>query len=445
MNNKNLALLAAIAAVIILGLACNKKTTDPEPPALVVSPLSLDFGSDFYGLQVFISNGGNATLNWSISNQTPDWYSYFPGGGSIDAETDTVNVFVSRLGMDGELADTLTISSNGGTALVEILMQVPTSPTLSVYPTQLDFGADRASGSFLIINAGPGQLDWNITEDMEWLELAPTDGSTTQEIDTIEMTITRPHLTNDDLNGIISITSNGGSRSVEVAARDTVYVSEGIYTVLRLERTITRHSHMGYQRVDMIEASFDSIYAPCEPVFPMAADSVSCEDYVLSWNEELGRFQYSQTMPRVFLNEGGLYNFVIDGNELIPSFADSITFPDLAPYITSPLDSADFPRNEDLPVAWSDTGAGTIALVVVPLSDSICGVPFDLTGFGWLFFETENDGDFDITVPALSTLSPGEYKIYLFNYNAHDITAAGYDLRSFILAGSTSYVTIQLQ
>lgn len=445
MNNKNLASLAAIAAVIILGLACNKKTTDPEPPLLMVSTQSLDFGSDLYGLQIIISNGGGSPLNWSIADQPSTWYSYYPSEGAIDSGSDTVNVFVDRVGSVGELGDTLTISSNGGTALVEILMQVPTAPTLSVYPTQLDLGADHSTGSLQIINAGPGQLDWNITEDLEWLELAPTGGSTTQEIDTIEVTITRPHLTNDDLNGIISVTSNGGSRSVEVAARDTVFTSEGIYTVLKLERTITRHSHMGYQRVDMIEASFDSIYAPCDPVFPMTADSVYCEDYVLLWDSDLNRFRYEQTMPRIFLDEGGLYNFVVDGNQQIPSFADSIMFPDLAPYITSPADSADFPRNEDLAVAWSDTGAGTIALAVISLSDSICGLPFDLTGFGGLFFETENDGDFDITVAALSTLRPGEYKICLFNDNAHDISAAGYDLRSFIIAGSRSYVTVFLQ
>ena len=82
---------------------------------------------------------------------------------------------------------------------------------------------------------------------------------------------------------------------------------------------------------------------------------------------------------------------------------------------------------------------------MISLSDSICGLPFDLTGFGGLFFETENDGDFDITVAALSTLRPGEYKICLFNDNAHDISAAGYDLRSFIIAGSRSYVTVFLQ
>jgi len=445
MCNKNLTSLAVFTALIILALSCDKNSTQPDTPLLSVSPASLDFGPDQYGLQIFLNNGGGAALDWTIDTQSPTWFSSHPGQGSIVLETDTVNVFVNRAGLQGEYADTLTISSNGGSARVEILMQVPASPTLSVYPTRLDFGSDSETGFFQILNAGPGQLDWNIAEDIEWLELAPASGSTTQESDTIEITVIRPHLTNEELAGSVLITSNGGTRTIEVVARDTVYISEGIFAILTLERTITRHSHMGYLRSDLIEARFDSIYSPCESIFPMAADSVYCDDYILSWNADLNTFQYSQTMPRIFISPGELYHFIVNGNQQIPAFTDSIVFPDLAPYITSPSDSASFSRTVDLPVVWSDTGAGTITIAVILAADSICAAPFDLTGFEGLFFETENDGQYAIPAAELSSLSSGDYKIILFNYNAHAISVAGYDPRSLILGGSASYATIQLQ
>jgi hypothetical protein len=410
-----------------------------------VSPLTVDFGTDQLGLYFLINNTGESTLEWNIENTNQTWYEYSPSSGSIMTETDTVEVMVDRAGLSGEFTDTLMITSNGGAARVAILMQVPESPTLSVYPTSLNFGVDEDISFFQIVNSGPGLLEWNITESIDWLELDPSSGSTEGgQPDTITVSITRPNLTNDNLSGEILVSSNGGSQAIGVSARDTVYAAEGIYAFLMLDRKITRH-HMGHQRDDLITARFDNSYSPCEPNDPLEADSVYCNEYTLLWNSDRGNFEYDQTMPRTFLGLGAIYFFGAVGNSSVPSLTDSVTFPLYAPYLTAPVDSASVSRNSDLTLEWTGVGENQVTVSLILSSDSICALPYDVTGLNGINFETDNDGQYIILSSELSGLDAGEYRLILTNYNAHGISANGYHADSFIMAKTTSYVTVYLQ
>ena len=444
MNSRHFWLIIYTLSTLILLISCEEKSTGLRQPVLSVSPSVLDFGTDQLGLRLFISNGGEQTLEWNIENPSGSWYECSPASGSTTAETDTVEIMVDRSGLTGEFTDTVTVTSNGGTASAEIMMQVSTSPTLSVYPANLDFGVEEDMLYFEIVNSGPGLLEWNLSENIDWLELSADTGSCSTEPDTITASIQRPNSSNDGLSGEIQVSSNGGSQSIGVSARDTVYADDGIFVFLSLERVIIRH-HMGQSPEDMIKARFDGSNTPCEPTNPLAADSVYCGQYALEWNSENSEFEYAQNMPRHFLSLGTTYFFSIMGNSDVPSMMDSVTLPLYAPSLTTPIDSAAVSRNSDLSVEWTGVGENQVTLSIILSSDSICALPYNTSGTHGINIDTDNDGQYIFTSSQLTGLGPGEYRLILTNYIAHGISANGYDADSFIMAKSTSSVIIYLQ
>jgi hypothetical protein len=202
---------------------------------------------------------------------------------------------------------------------------------------------------------------------------------------------------------------------------------------------------MGHSRDDLISARFDGGYSPCEPADPLTADSVYCNEYTLLWNTEKGNFEYDQTMPRTFLGLGESYFFGVTGNSSVPSLTDSVTFPLYAPSLNSPADSATVSRNSDLALEWTGIGENQVTVSVILASDSICALPYDTAGLYGINIDTENDGQYIILSSQLSGLDPGEYRLILTNYDAHGISADGYHPDSFIMAKTTSLITIYLQ
>ncbi len=102
-------------------------------------------------------------------------------------------------------------------------------PQLQVTPQSLVLNADVGVGSFHISNAGGGTLQWEVREDIPWLTLTergalkqtsdagPLTGTTVSETDTLDVVIDREQLALGLNQGQIFITSNGGSRTVEVS------------------------------------------------------------------------------------------------------------------------------------------------------------------------------------------------------------------------------------
>ena len=102
-------------------------------PTLSITPTTLDFGSDLTSKTFQISNTGNGTLAWTVS-ENPDkpWItSITPNGGSNSA---TITVTVDRSLLAGS-SDTgnLSVTSNGGSAIVAVQIQAP-QPGIPIYP-----------------------------------------------------------------------------------------------------------------------------------------------------------------------------------------------------------------------------------------------------------------------------------------------------------------------
>lgn len=129
---------------------------------------------------VYVASGG--TLTWGAGNKTTDPlfvdalagdYHLLAGSPCIDAGN---NSDVSS-GVATDIDDDERIIA----AAVDIgCDEVPTVPTLWIGPAQLTAltrrGSNPPAGSFTVQNRGPGTIDFEITEDADWLLVEPASG-----------------------------------------------------------------------------------------------------------------------------------------------------------------------------------------------------------------------------------------------------------------------------
>ena len=112
-------------------------------------------------------------------------------------------------------------------------LEVP-NPVLSIDPPALGFGFDLDVLTFDIKNTGTGTLTWNVAADSDWINVAPDNGDTTTETDTITVTVDRSGLTRPRYQGVITVTSDGGDDVVDVYME-----TELTYTVPRQPSIVT--------------------------------------------------------------------------------------------------------------------------------------------------------------------------------------------------------------
>ncbi len=90
-------------------------------------------------------------------------------------------------------------------------------PITSVDPTSLHFSPSDNSLTFTISNTGDGEMTWSIADDKPWLTVNPANG-TTMANETVQITVTvdRNDVPAGEHTGTITITSNGGNKTVAV-------------------------------------------------------------------------------------------------------------------------------------------------------------------------------------------------------------------------------------
>ena len=100
-------------------------------------------------------------------------------------------------------------------------------PELEVAPSVLDFGSTASETRLTVWNAGkdsrvlgssPANLRYNLAADRDWITLSHSGGTSSGEKDHLVVRINRSRLSNGRNTGTISVTSNGGSKSVAVIA-----------------------------------------------------------------------------------------------------------------------------------------------------------------------------------------------------------------------------------
>lgn len=199
---------------------CPSLCAQESPPVLEVDVTALDFGESDTSKTFVITNGGEGTLAWSLSEEE-DWLSTDITSGMIEtglSETVTVEVDRSQSDAAGLITGLITVTALDMTETVEISMVVPEEPLLMVNPLSLDFGAEDVVKQLTITNSGWSVLEWSISSEAEWIGLDQVSGSTEPGmVDVILISVDRSAVEGlGDFSDVVAISSNGGDSSVPI-------------------------------------------------------------------------------------------------------------------------------------------------------------------------------------------------------------------------------------
>jgi hypothetical protein len=186
-------------------------------PVLQVFPTSLNFEAETNNLSFEIFNAGQGELTWSIVEDLT-WLSASPTTGkTVNEAASVVTVTVDRSQLpEMSKAVTFLVNSNAGTATVNVYIDKPL-PVLSVSATSLNFGTTTNNLPFEIANIGQGELNWNITEELDWLSVNPVSGNTTvTAASTVTVTVDRTLIPESSITATFHINSNDETATVNV-------------------------------------------------------------------------------------------------------------------------------------------------------------------------------------------------------------------------------------
>jgi hypothetical protein len=143
-----------------------------------------------------VSNCGANTLNWEITADC-NWLLAEPNWGNSTGEVNEVNIGVDVSGLgEGVYQCNLTISDPcawNSPHVVDVNLIIP-GAVIGLSATQLEFtglegGANPADKVLGIRNVGAGILNWAIMESCGWLSVSPGTGSSTGEVDDVNVSV----------------------------------------------------------------------------------------------------------------------------------------------------------------------------------------------------------------------------------------------------------------
>jgi hypothetical protein len=195
--------------------------------ALDVSPLEMNFlaeegGSNPPSEVLSIWNCGTGTLDWNISEDC-NWLTAVPDSGTSFGEFDYVDISVDISGLSGGIYNCqMTVTAAGAENSPQVVdVELIVGPKLEVTPMTFDFsstlgGSNPAPQILEITNGGAGTLTWEATEDCGWLEVDPNSGTSTGEVDYVNVTADISGLGGGTYNSQITVTGVDANNSPQV-------------------------------------------------------------------------------------------------------------------------------------------------------------------------------------------------------------------------------------
>jgi hypothetical protein len=174
----------------------------------------------------------SGTLTWQIGDPVyhqddKDWIaSISPASGYTTREADKITVTVNRA-VDlkpGLYSATLPIKSNAGSRIITVIMRVQEGPLLNVRPFMLIYlNREEVEKPFTITNGKSGTLNWEVgvpvySGRQGWItSISSASGTTTLEEEAdVFIKVSREGLSGGVYRASIPVTSNGGSKNVNV-------------------------------------------------------------------------------------------------------------------------------------------------------------------------------------------------------------------------------------
>lgn len=200
-------------------------------PVLNVVPKKLSFiapkgGPNPTPKSFSIKNTDIGILNWVVTEDC-GWLSVSPASGQSSGEVDNVVVNINTDSLEeGEYSCVLTISDPNALnspQYVTVALDVM-KPEISVEPASFDLtyiiGPVPEPVNLSIFNSSLGILNWQITEDCNWLEVLPVSGVSSGDINEVLITIDVNELDIGDHNCVLTISDPNASNSpVTVSVR----------------------------------------------------------------------------------------------------------------------------------------------------------------------------------------------------------------------------------
>ncbi|MHC4867899.1 MAG: BACON domain-containing protein, partial [Planctomycetota bacterium] len=183
-----------------------------QPPVIEVSSQQFGFVGELGGPNppeqiLTVRNSGAGTLNWQITEDC-DWLSAVPDSGISTGEVNDVALSADITGLSiGTYNCVLTISdpnAQNNPETVSVTLEI-LGPSIEVSSSQFVFAAEPngpnpADQILTIRNSGAGTLNWQITEDCDWLSAEPNSGSSTGEVNDVALSV--------DMEGLVEGTYN---------------------------------------------------------------------------------------------------------------------------------------------------------------------------------------------------------------------------------------------
>ena len=181
---------------------------NPIVPVLKISTDALDFGTNIEVLTVDLSNEGKGELEWTVTG-IPPWLTVNPTNDTTTTSISPISFTVNRSQLNTGTTTIVTIESNSGSKTIQVSVDV--EPSISVFPSDLDFGTDNTRLTFKIKNIKSGTIAYSISVNQDWIKINPTEGNVSTEEDIIEVNIERSGLKFGRYPGEIIINAGAGN------------------------------------------------------------------------------------------------------------------------------------------------------------------------------------------------------------------------------------------
>jgi hypothetical protein len=246
------ALCVDVSGLVAGNYACQLTVSDPnaqnspqvvsvnlavQGPMIYLSASGFTFIGELNGpnpaeKNLTIYNSGEGVLNWQITEGC-DWLSVDPNSGSSTGEQDTVVVSVDVTGLDkGTYYCDLTVSDPNAensprVVLIDLLVQVP---VIELSASSLTFiarpnGPNPQDQTLTIRNSAlVGTLNWQTTEDCNWLSVAPESGSSSGQVNEVTLSVDISGLGVGEYGCDLTVEDANADNSPQIVAV-TLYVS----------------------------------------------------------------------------------------------------------------------------------------------------------------------------------------------------------------------------